>query len=221
MPGEASSMPPESSSATRAPAKRKVTGKKAPSNRQELLIAFSVLLGINLIYLFLTSSESEKAKFVLQYVQKSGIFQLLAVFTTATTLAAGYFLYKKKYPTYIVEPSASAQPLVASVAKNSNKVTERVPVAGDAAAEDVPVAFAEREALVRLFHTTGGGLGCWKTSWDLSLPPKEWAGVSVDKDTGAVTKLILASNGLTGTTIVLAKLLFFVWILIIISFIVQ
>ena len=67
----------------------------------------------------------------------------------------------------------------------------------------------QRESLIALYHATGGGVGAghWSRAdnWDQNqeegmgpLPESSFYGVTVD-ESGAVVRLDLANNGLSGT----------------------
>ena len=56
----------------------------------------------------------------------------------------------------------------------------------------------EREALEALYDATGGADWTNATNWKTELPLDSWHGVTFDEDSGRVTKLELADNGLVG-----------------------
>ena len=55
----------------------------------------------------------------------------------------------------------------------------------------------ERDALVALYHATGGANWTWNTNWLSEQPIGEWHGVSTDSN-GRVTRLDLSYNQLSG-----------------------
>jgi hypothetical protein len=60
---------------------------------------------------------------------------------------------------------------------------------------------AQRDILMSFYRATGGEQWKWKNNWgDESKPVSSFYGVTVDATTGAVTKINLYSNGLSGTT---------------------
>ncbi len=56
----------------------------------------------------------------------------------------------------------------------------------------------ERDALVALYHSTGGANWTWNTNWLSERPISEWHGVTTDSN-GRVTRLDLNFNQLTGS----------------------
>ena len=66
----------------------------------------------------------------------------------------------------------------------------------DAYAEGGSVA-SDREALIALYHATGGPNWTSSTNWLSDEPLGEWYGVTIDED-GRVTRLVLQGNGLAG-----------------------
>ena len=64
----------------------------------------------------------------------------------------------------------------------------------------------QRESLIALYHATGGGVGAghwsradnWDQNQEEGIGPSNFYGVTVD-ESGAVVRLDLADNGLSGT----------------------
>ena len=72
-----------------------------------------------------------------------------------------------------------------------------VPLIETAGYSDWPAPANERDALVALYHATGGPNWRRQDNWLTDAPLEEWHGVSVDKN-GRVSGLELRSNGLRG-----------------------
>lgn len=62
---------------------------------------------------------------------------------------------------------------------------------------EATVAEVQRAALTDLFNATGGLVGGWTASWDLSTPMCQWTGIKCDQDN--VVGVRLRGMGLRGT----------------------
>lgn len=64
--------------------------------------------------------------------------------------------------------------------------------------ENEAILDAERDALIALYNATDGPHWIDNTNWCSDKPLNEWAGVTIDEETGRVTGLSLMDNGLQG-----------------------
>ncbi len=64
--------------------------------------------------------------------------------------------------------------------------------------EDEEVVADERSILEQIYYSTGGDNWTTSTNWCTDDELSEWYGVSIDDETGRVTKLSLSSNNLVG-----------------------
>lgn len=124
-----------------------------------------------------------------------GVTASLSNGTTATTAADGSFRFDAIAPgTY--EVSISGYPAHAAFAATSMTVT--VGTRGGPATVAFGATNSDRDALLALYDSTGGGGWTRSDNWDTSAPLGDWHGVTTDA-TGRVTELWLQGNNLRGT----------------------
>ena len=124
-----------------------------------------------------------------------GVTASLSNGTTATTAADGSFRFDGIEPgTY--EVSISGYPPHAAFGATSMTVT--LGTRGGPATVAFGATNSDRDALLALYDSTGGGGWTRSDNWDTSAPLGDWHGVTTDA-TGRVTELWLQGNNLRGT----------------------
>ena len=124
-----------------------------------------------------------------------GVTASLSNGTTAATAADGSFRFDGLAPG-AYEVSISGYPAHAAFATSSKSVT--VGTTGDPATVAFGATNSDRDALIALYDSTGGGNWTRFDNWDTSAPLGDWYGVTTDA-TGRVTELWLQQNNLRGT----------------------
>ena len=124
-----------------------------------------------------------------------GVTASLSNGTTATTATDGSFRFDGIAPgTYDV--SISGYPAHAAFGSESTSVT--VGAEGGSATVAFGATNSDRDALVALYDSTGGGNWIRNDNWLTSAPLADWYGVTTDAN-GRVTALWLYENNLRGT----------------------